>query len=141
MPVGASGSSLDHVALATRSRSHFCGWDGPVCPAGRSYGPLLLSGRSSILVPIHLFSSRSEPRSLEIQSMAGRKQRGRGRGRGNRGRAFDRGRGSGRGGRGRGRGHWSQDNVARHETDPDFAFDDLNFRMSDPSDHPENSSS
>jgi hypothetical protein len=28
----------------------------------------------------------------------------------------------------------------RHETDAAFAFDDLHFRTSDPSDHPETSS-
>lgn len=74
--------------------------------------------------------------------MAGRKQRGRGRCHGYRGRATDRGGGGrGRGGRGRGRGYGNQDNVARHETDADFAFDDVQFRTSDPSDDPETSSS
>lgn len=64
------GSSLGHVAITSVVVSG--GWDGPVCPA-RSYGPLLLSSRSSILVFSHLFSSRSEPCSLKIKNYGGEK--------------------------------------------------------------------
>jgi len=131
-PAAASQSQLFLVGRTVRSVRHVL--------LGAT--ALLLSSRSSILVLSHLFSSRSEPCSLKIKFMAGRKQRGRGRCHGYRGRPTGRGGGGrGRGGRGRGRGYGNQDDVVRHETDADFAFDDVQFCTSDPSDDPETSSS